>query len=404
MTISGKLRRAFWGAGLVLIVNLVAVAGLMTIIKGNVRHMAERQMAAEAAVAGMIDAVEDGRRMVEMGAAGASVQTGEVPDLGAFPEHAKKFLELTQSSEQRTLGEQAQASYKEFATVRDQLIDANSKQLAAMKELEETGEIMHGVNRDKFLASIRKSTPYAQKKTDRVLEMDRSLELVANIVADYHRDPKPEAKDELAKALGEYEDAMVVYKRTGLYGDENEWYRQYRRTYTKFKDSARGVMDQEDARRKVLANFDKAYAAMSEILVDKLQPMVADDAVSTKSTALRLGDLTMAIALALAVAGIVFGFIGVRLVASEVNEDVAALVYATDQVGRGVLEYKVELSSKNELGEIQDGINRMIDQLVVVRDDKARQMSDMKDSVDKYRQIAEDVTQAHERRRRAEVL
>jgi len=173
--------------------------------------------------------------------------------------------------------------------------------------------------------------------------------------------------DRLSDALRHEKEAIDRYQATVFRDDDRERFQEFQALYEQYRrqmnDTARQALADRPAAQAAFVQMTPVWDSLirtADTLVNQNRGQ-ADDSAGQIRSAVNDAEVTLAIALAIVLlAAFATGFALLR----SVTKPMARLVDVHDAMRTGDLTQRLDLRRTDEFGTLQDGFNRMADELV----------------------------------------
>ena len=349
---------------LVLLTVIIAVAIFsISRIQKDVRQLVEVEEPLEQAILEMeINAGETARAVLHY------VWNPEERDIARmrdserdFERYAREFERLAETEEERVLGREVGEIYREFKTLGAEITALTRQRNAALQtyiaNIEELDELF-----DKsFKISIDLSSSHAIEKTRAASLMDEVLDGSVGKVGRYVAHASPALRQEIIEAEVNFKRYLARYRATPLSADEERWLVQIDKGFGEIAKVGKGIVALTDAMHEKLGRFRDDLERIDRILDDEIQVLIQEETRRAAKDARDSGEKAIAI---IAFVGLmIFGSMAGAnwFVSRGIVDGVNRLSEGAMEFGRGNLDHRVEVQTKDELGVLADAFNLMAD-------------------------------------------
>jgi signal transduction histidine kinase len=323
-------------------------------------------------------------------------------DVLAF--HAR-YLELATTDAERTLGNQLGKMFQEFRSLGDSLVLRRGRQDAAFTRV--AGNLERADLTIDRLLHVTPNNLQTAAKLAALSDLESELGEVAFELTNYQRAHDPRFKASIARSAAQVRALVERLNSMPVSPTEAARIREVGGLFGRTMIAVNEVLLIEDDLQQESARFLELSDAMDDLLDEKIQPLALEHLyqprrVAGEATARVLQRAQWLIPALLLVATIVAVF----LIRSVINP-LRQLKAGTEAVSRGDLYHRIEVSNRDEFGDVAADFNRMVERLRETTVSKeALEQSDrqLRRTVERLRQEIADRARAEASLRRAETM
>ena len=276
-----------------------------------------------------------------------------------FMRFAAEFNRLAETRQAKQLGRQAAKLYTEFKKLGDDIITLVDKQYEHLqsfrKIVEETDELID----KKIPKNINRTTP---NKMQALFGIKGIIDETAPAIESYALQPKPSLRQKLLGAKADFEQFVAMYRRTHLTGDEKRWLDQIEKDFTEVVKAGNNIITLTDDLHNAFENFEDNFEQIEALLDDHIQPLIHAETVCVEADARRSGTTALIATFAMAVLALTVLGATNWLISRHITASVSKLAEAARNVKQGNFDYRINVKTKDELGQLAVAFNQMAEQ------------------------------------------
>ena len=280
-----------------------------------------------------------------------------------FERFAAKFDELAKTDEQRRLGNKVAQLYGEFKILGDEIMALADQRRATRELFRKDAKEIEKLAHQKLRTAIDSTAPNAMKKLKATFDMEINIDEAFIAIQAYIFRPDPTLKQEILDAEAHFKRSETMYQETSLSADEKTWLSQIDKDFAEAMKAGNEITATTDKMHEKLGQFDKDLEKIDMILDDQVQPLIhaemfraAEDARTSTATAATL-------MLVVVVLGTFIASASAWAISRGIIKPVDELAKGTEIIGRGMLDHKIEIKTKDEFGQLAVAFNRMTENL-----------------------------------------
>lgn len=323
-------------------------------------------------------------------------------DVAAF--HAR-YLQLAATDAERELGNRLGNMFQEFRSLGDSLMHRRARQEDAFNRV--AGNLERADATIDRLLHLSSGDRQSVAKLAALSDLESELAEVAFGLANYQRAHDPGFKLLIAGNAAEFRATLARLPSLALTPQEAREIGAVKRMFEQTMAAVGEVLMIEDDLKAESERFLQLSAGMDDLLDDEIQPLALEHLYQPRRTAglavaSVLQRVQWLIPIVLLVAIIVATFL-IRSVIGPLHQ----LKAGTQAVSRGDLHHRIEMSNRDEFGDVAADFNHMVERLRDTTVSKeALEQSDrqLRRTVNRLRQEIADRTRAEASLRRAETM
>jgi len=288
-------------------------------------------------------------------------------DVDDFTRHHKKYLGLAWEDE-RAFGVMLGKMYTEYKDLAYKLIaleDEQDKKIATfIKKHQEMDDVLD----EKMQASIKLSEYQSHEKLEAVMELEININEIDWKLGERLRTHQAYYDKEIKKDEGHFRKFFKLYKSLELTSEEKGWTQQLGLLFDDTIKLSQEIIELDTEMTKGLKEFVRIRREMDVLLDDEIQ--VISDRYLSEANARVERSIVIAIALcaSLFFLGIIAGTGVAVSISRGITGPIRKLTNAAKDVAGGNLSTRVEVKTKDEIGELADSFNKMAIDLKTSKD------------------------------------
>lgn len=285
-------------------------------------------------------------------------------DQADFAHYHATYLQLVLSEEERELGRQLGRLHEEFATLGEQLMAQADRQERFYRDIEaSTDEIDYLIDARLQPALFARSGAGGRGPALASADLEAEAAEVAMWVANYHREPTPQARDAIQSKLAVLERTHANLLAFDLEPAERRHARELGRQVRRMATDIREIVALEDSIHAGRQRFIELRMAMDEMLDERIQVLaLAGLDLPRRQAEQAADDVQVAMRVMVPLYLLAAGLIGVLLV-RVIRRPLAQLNRGTRAVAGGDLSFRIGAGANDEFGDLAQQYNRMVEQL-----------------------------------------
>ena len=349
---------------LALLTAIIAVAIFSIFqIQKDVRQLAEVEEPLEQAILEMeINAGEAARAVLHY------VWNPEERDLDKihdskrdFERYAREFERLAETEEERVLGREVMENYREFKTLSDEITSIAKRRLDDLQRFRRAVTAIGALIDEKLHPAIDRSAADALTKLEAVLFMEINIGEAFAAIEGYILLSKPELKRVILDAEAGFKRFEAQYRGTRISADEKQWLDVIDETFAEAVTAGNEIIGLTDRLREKLEKFEEVLGEIDRTLDDEIQVLIQEETRRAAKDARDAGEKAITVMVVVGLM-IFWSMAGVNwFVSRGIVDGVNRLSEGAMEFGRGNLDHRVEVQTKDELGALADAFNMMAD-------------------------------------------
>ena len=300
-------------------------------------------------------------------------------DIKDFWEYQKIHRNLSKTLKDKELSVQIRDKFDRYIQLASKIIDLEDDQDIKLKKLFKNQQIMDDLLDDKMQPAVSRDDRGSYNKLEAVMELEININGIAKGLGEYLRahDSKYEAR--VMKDESDFEHFFKQYKLSDLTPEEKKWAVELDGF---FQESAILTTDIIEINKRITTNrseFVKIRRRMDEILDEGIQYMTIQALEQADNEAARSITTTRGLALILLVFGMIVGTGAAVLISRNITDSIRRLSSSAKTISKGDLTTRVEIDSRDEIGELADTFNVMAEDLSIAK----KELETQRDSLEK---------------------
>lgn len=363
MTIRNKLKLTNTLVLLLLVASLSVSIALNLRIQSDARQLSEVDQPLEQAILEMeINAGESARAVYQYLHTPDETSVELLRDSEAdFERFALQFERLANTDEQRALGRIVMDRYREFKISGDKIISMTKQRFDDLALFRGDVETIDSLIDDELQQSIDRAGPQAITKLEAALDMEINIDEAFAAIEGYILESDQSLKRQIFDAEADFVRFEALYRTTALSEDEDKWLETIDTSFSQAVVLGEEIITLTDALNQELASFNGVLETMDGILDDNIQVLITEEVARAGKDAQDVGQIAIIVMLVMGLA--VFATVaGVNwFVARSIVGNVTLLSGGAREFAVGHLDHRIDVQTKDELGDLADDFNQMAD-------------------------------------------
>lgn len=363
MTIANKLLIGF---GILLVI--LAVTGL--IIDSNIRlvdkaleHITMVDEPANASAYEMeINAIGTGLGVLNYLITGQPQSHQRIAkDAADFERFKTQYNRVVETQQEKESGEKIALLYSEFSALGNTLIEQRDAEKAFFAEFNRNAQTITAIaNQLQRRADSR--TPGAAAKRLKAESLEKDFENLKAQLASYLWTPSAQGEQQLREGVARIRQTLADFGGLRLTADEAALKEEADQLLVHTANLVEETAALSSALQKNIMRFIQLRVEIDDVLDEQIQPNAHRELESAIAVAHgKVNNIHWTIVMMLCL-GTIASVGAAVLIARGILDPVRKLVEGADQIGRGTLGHRVQVNSKDEIGDLALAFNRMLDE------------------------------------------
>lgn len=281
----------------------------------------------------------------------------------------KKYHQYVREDIKTTEGEEHDAridcgfkidqDYTDFRTIADKLIEIENTKNLKMRHLAQNFEAIDVILDESVQTSIGREDPDAFEKMQAALEMEINVNGIAKGLGKYLMTRQAQYEERIHDDEGDFQKFLEVYERLNLSSQEKQWARQIHLLFDECVRLAKTIIELDKEKEKGLATFVKIRREMDAVLDDEIQVLTRANLERGKEARHSTVHIVAKTILTLFVIGLIASAVLGVMITRSIIQPVTKLKEAAMKIGSGHLDTEIEITSKDEIGDLAASFNKM---------------------------------------------
>ena len=276
-----------------------------------------------------------------------------------FKSLVSDFKELAETEEEKRFHREVSQFFVEFRKLSHDIValvneqhDAQGVFREAARGIDESiGKTLEGV--------INKHPAWTKTKGEVFLNMQICSDEVFAAIDRYLIQHSGFQREAVKSAEQTFKESRKMYSKTGLSDEESHTLSLIDRDYNHAVKVGYDAMAVKDQLYVKLDRFRGDLTKMDKALDEDIQPLIHADTVRAAEDSRRSGSLASAITLTMVISALIIMALVTWITTKGIIASVRRLKEGSDEFGRGVLDHKIDVRTKDELSELATAFNEM---------------------------------------------
>ncbi|MFC2036167.1 PAS domain S-box protein, partial [Chloroflexota bacterium] len=274
-----------------------------------------------------------------------------------------RFNELSQTDEQKILGQEINKLYVEFEGAAHKTTALVSQQYTTLLPFrEEVKEINISIN-EMYQATIDGTPPDALKKLEAAINMQSSLNNISAAIDTYISGRDAGLQQDVLDAQEEFMLSGIMYRGTSLSTYENSWLTHIDQKFEGIISSSIEILALTDNLHELLAQFDQSLEKINTYLDEQAFPLVHAEVLVASGNMQDSASSANNWLLALVVIGVATGIVATIIISRGVTGPIRDLINGATIVESGRLNYRFTINTRSEFSQLAAAFNKMLNNL-----------------------------------------
>ena len=374
---SSLVHKFLAGLGIIIgigILSMIITYSGLTNIKQALQTISEIEEPGSAAAYEMeINAIGTGMGVLNYLHTGDAIYLDRVAkDKGDFERYLAQYQQVTDSAEERVLGEKIARMYQEYKDIGETLINKKDQQDRLSAAVAVNFQNMYDTIDELLHTSIAE---HQQDDIDRlkiVMTMNTIMAQVSSWLGSYLWISNPQYRERIYDNTEKFWEKIAEFQRHALNSEEERRLVEIKTGFQQIEALIKSVLALTDTLQENVHKFLKLRAEMDEILDEQIQALKQADMNAAKESADWAADAVMQ---TVGVAILVFFLIGLSaalLIIRTVKGPLQELKNGTKAVIQGELGYRLRVKGRDEFAQMATRFNHMVAKLEATTVSKKR--------------------------------
>ena len=280
-------------------------------------------------------------------------------DARDFDRFQARYNEVAEGELEKSLAVEVDRGYTEFTALADDLIRIEDAQTAKLGVFLGNLDEIDAILDEQIQANIHHGDPQGMQKLHAAHEMEINTNGMALGLGNYLRTHRAEYEQRVLKDEADFTRFIAAYEALDLSAEEQGWAADVRGLFEESVVLATEIIELDNAKEAGLAGFIQVRRALDALLDDEIQALAHAQLVAAKQETASSIDFTRMVAIAMLVGSLAIGGAAALISTRAITRPVRRLVAGAEEIGRGNLAHRIDVGSKDELGELASSFNRM---------------------------------------------
>jgi methyl-accepting chemotaxis protein len=278
-----------------------------------------------------------------------------------FERLQKIYSDLAETQKGKELGDKIENAYQIHKEMAAKLVGLEVEMTQKMEALLNVFEKMDDILDEKIQASIKRSDSQAYEKMQSSMELEININGLAKGLIGYIKTHQPSYENNVHTDQGDFKRFFEMYEGLNLSSQEKQWATELGRLFENDENLIGEIIDLDKKREKGLAEFLEIRREQDNVY-DEIQALIHKDLDDTVQAGHKAVQTAGAVALALFILSLVIGSGAAAIINRGISNPLRSVVSRINEIARtaGDLTAKLRVSSRDEVGDLATGFNRML--------------------------------------------
>ena len=269
------------------------------------------------------------------------------------------FSELAETEEEKRFHREVSLFFAEFRKLSHDIVALVNERHDAQRVFREAAkEIDESIG--KTLERVTNRTPgWTKAKGEVTLNMQICSHEVFAAIERYLVQHTGFQRDEVKSAEQAFREFRKMYRKTGLSDEESHAIRLIDRDYNHAIKVGYDAMAVTDQLYVKLDRFRDDLTRIDTVLNEDIQPLIHADTVRAAEDSRRSGSIASTITLTMVISALIIMALVTWITTKGIIASVRKLKEGSEEFGRGALDHKIDVKTKDELSELATAFNQM---------------------------------------------
>lgn len=285
-------------------------------------------------------------------------------DQADFERFKAQYSRVVKSPQEKESGEKIALLYQDFNALGKTLIEQRDTREESLTEFYRNSQLITAIA-EEIERKANAQTTGAETKILQIKKLEKDFGELEAQLASHMRHPSAEGEERIQQSVAQFRQTLVEFGGLRLTADESLQNREINQLLALIDRTV--TLGQEIAALSsaLQANvmlFIDMRSEMDHVLDEQIQALAHQDLESAIAEAhSKVRNIYWAIVLMLGL-GMIASVTAAALIARGILGPVRKLVEGANQISRGTLGHRVQIDSKDEIGDLAVAFNRMLDE------------------------------------------
>lgn len=267
-----------------------------------------------------------------------------------FKKAQDRYSRLVERRQQDQIGR----LYERYIVLGETLMDRRDDQEKLLSELDENFESTEAILDEGIRANTNENE---SKKAKAATDLEVDLATTSTRIGTYLRVPQEEHKERVLDSANELDKDLEKFGRFDLTKKEQDQVDELGKSLDRRTSLIEDVIDLDDANREDLKEFLRLRTDIDGALNEASQTPTGQGLSTAEAAAGQEAERTIKIIFIVLAAGLLVGGVTAATIGGGIVRSVRRLVEGVDKVGDGVLDHRIEVATKDEIGHLARAFN-----------------------------------------------
>lgn len=307
----------------------------------------------------------------------------------------KKFMgiytsKMGSNEEEGLIGELARKQ-DSMRILGEEIIETKKRTNVWLKKIVLNAREIENILENKLAASPLGDSQLEAEKTAIPLKMGIDMGHILFSIEGYINHPENDLISQIKDSEAKFEAGAARYKRLPLSAEERKWLDIVDKDYKDTKKLVGELIQFERQQRRDMATFETILRGTDNLLDDQIQVVAMERIAEVERRVLFNTSLVTVIISLSAILSVAVGY----SLSIPITGPIIKLRDAANQVGRGDLNVKIDINSKDEVGELAKSFDTMLQELNKLKDglertieERTRALNDKVAEMERFNKLA----------------
>lgn len=362
MTIARKLWTGFGTLILIFVIaGLVVGANIWSIGEAIEEITAVEEPSSAAAYEMEINVVELNRDVLDYRETGGPQYRERFADDKAdFEEFKATHDSLVDTQFGREQGERIGSLYRQYVALGEALMDRSELQNMLSEESDQAFKEIENLLEEEMLAGIDRGAPGGQEKVISTAELDDQATETNVYLQDYLLRPQTEYREDVLESIEEFREELTRFEELDLTEEERAQANELESLFDQNVTRVEGLIAVRESIQSDLESFVGLEANLNDVLDEEVEPWTRQQLQEAEEQAIGAIRGVLVTLAALLLLGLLVGSLAAYLIGRGIIGSVGKLKEGARRIGGGDLEHRIELDTRDEIGEVAVAFNEMV--------------------------------------------
>jgi len=269
------------------------------------------------------------------------------------------FDELAETEEEKRFHREVSLFFAEFWKLSHDIVALVNEQHDAQRVFREAARVIDDSIGKELEGVTDKGPGWTKAKGDAALNMQICSHEVFDAIERYLVQHTGFQRDEVKSAEQAFMEFRKMYRKTGLSDEESHAIRLIDRDYNHAIKVGYDAMAVTDQLYVKLDRFRDDLTRIDTVLNEDIQPLIQADTVRAAEDSKRSVSIASTITLTMVISALIIMALVTWIITKGIIASVRRLKEGSEEFGRGALDHKIDVRTKDELGELATAFNQM---------------------------------------------